>query len=122
MLSVHSRECRFCQRQVVCPADGRPGLRAVVHAARFICTAPLEGRRSRVNAECTKVSHETTRCEVLLPFDAVPGQPETQKSSLVGMVHRCALQALHGNSMRTEPYRMMGLCHEVDLQDCYSDD
>ncbi|CAE7658739.1 Camk2g [Symbiodinium sp. CCMP2456] len=38
--------------QVVCPADGRPGMRAVV-------------------------SHETTRCEVLLPFDAVPGQPCT---------------------------------------------
>jgi len=38
--------------QVVCPADGRPGMRAVV-------------------------PHETTRCEVLLPFDAVPGQPCT---------------------------------------------
>ncbi|CAE7832325.1 Camk2g [Symbiodinium sp. CCMP2592] len=38
--------------QVVCPADGRPGMRAVV-------------------------PHETTRCEVLLPFNAVPGQPCT---------------------------------------------
>ena len=81
-------------------------------AERLICTVSLVG----VNAKCTKVPHETTRCEVLLPFDAVPGQPETQQStdpSLVSMVHRRELQALHGDSMWTEPYGMMELCSEV---------